>query len=381
MNDDVDEVVVEKPKVRRRAGLLIGLAVTLTLLCCAGGTASVLMIGGLGGDADPYGLGCGQGALVDPNGDVPRTGNMTDEQMHNAAIIISVGQRLKVPPRGWVIAIATALQESNLKNLDHLGENNDHDSLGLFQQRPSQGWGSREEILDPVHAATKFYEKLLTIDGWQKMALTDAAQAVQISAYPDAYAKHEPLATRIVNLLADGAARAVGDLADVRCVAIGEIAASGWTAPVKGSVVSGFRTSERPSHHGVDIAVNKGTAIRAAASGVVIRMRCDATRDGRFYGCDHDGSPSVRGCGWYVDILHANQVITRYCHMVERPRVNQGGRVNAGDVIGRSGSSGNSSGPHLHFEVHLDGDRTSDGAINPVMFMRDQGAPLGEDNR
>src|SRR4029453_12564171 len=95
-----------------------------------------------------------------------------DEQMHNAAIIIAVGQRMKVPPRGWVIAIATAIQESSLRNLGDLGARNDHDSLGLFQQRPSTGWGTPAQIMDPQYSSTKFYEKLLQVPDWQTLPLT-----------------------------------------------------------------------------------------------------------------------------------------------------------------------------------------------------------------
>jgi len=274
--------------------------------------------------------------------------------------------------------VATALQESYLRNLGDLGPRNDHDSLGLFQQRPSQGWGTPEQIMNPEYAAGRFYEKLLGVDGWQAMALTTAAQRVQRSAYPDAYAKHEPLAAQIVNLLADGAARAVGSLANLQCVAPGEIAASGWTVPVKGPIVSGFRTASRPGHNGVDIAATRGTLIRVAAAGIVVVARCNVSApDGGPWSCDRDGSPFHNGCGWYVDVLHAGNMITRYCHMVSQPRVRAGDRVTAGQVIGQVGSSGNSSGPHLHFETHVDGDRSSAGAIDPQDFMRERGAPLG----
>ena len=78
-----------------------------------------------------------------------------------------------------------------------------------------------------------------------------------------------------------------------------------------------------------------------------------------------------------VEIQHAGDVMTRYCHMVQRPFVQMGDMVKAGDVIGRVGTSGNSSGPHLHFEVHLNNDRSSQGAIDPVPFMEKIGAPLG----
>jgi murein DD-endopeptidase MepM/ murein hydrolase activator NlpD len=227
-----------------------------------------------------------------------------------------------------------------------------------------------------VYASTKFYEKLKTIDGWESMSLTRAAQRVQISAYPDAYAKHEPLATQIVNLLADGAADAVGNSLTMVCAAAGQIAASGWTAPVKAIVGSGFRTPERPTHQGVDLIAARYTPIHAAASGIVSVVKCDEDHRGRRT-CDVDGYPGKGGCGWMVEIQHAGNVMTRYCHMVQRPFVKVGQQVTAGEVIGRVGTSGNSSGPHLHFEVHLNDDRSSAGAIDPVPFMKGQGAPLG----
>jgi murein DD-endopeptidase MepM/ murein hydrolase activator NlpD len=208
------------------------------------------------------------------------------------------------------------------------------------------------------------------------MSLTEAAQRVQISAYPDAYAKHEPLATQIVNLLADGAANAVGSSISMVCASAGQIAASGWTIPLKAVVGSGFRTPERPTHQGVDLIVGRYTPIGAVASGFVSKVKCDEDHSGR-QTCNVDGYPGKGGCGWMVEIQHAENVMTRYCHMVQRPFVREGQKVTAGEIIGRVGTSGNSSGPHLHFEVHLNNDRSSAGAINPVPFMREQGAPLG----
>jgi len=365
---------------RARVALAIALTATFALLCCGGGV-SVFFLGGLfDEDTDVYGYGCGSDAVVvDPRAaKLPRAGQLGDEQMRNAAIIIQVGQQMQVPPRGWVIAVATAMQESRLINVGDLGSRNDHDSLGLFQQRPSQGWGTPEQIMDPQYSSRKFYEKLLTVPNWDKLSLTEAAQRVQRSAYPDAYAQHEPTAALAVNVLTNGGARAAGGAVDLRCISGGEISASGWTVPVRGKIVSGFRTADRPTHHGVDIAANKRTPIHAAAAGTVVRMRCDARLGGKSISCDQDGSPEVKGCGWFVDILHAGAVVTRYCHMIQQPDVRLGQSVAAGQQIGLSGSSGNSSGPHVHFEVHLDGDRSSNGAVNPENFMRDVGAPLGD---
>ncbi|MEV6726358.1 NlpC/P60 family protein [Streptomyces xanthochromogenes] len=115
------------------------------------------------------------------------------EQIANAKVIVATGSQLGVSARGQVVALATALAESDLHNLDH----GDRDSLGLFQQRPSQGWGSRQQILDPVYASTKFYNALKSVQGWEQMPVTVAAQTVQKSAYPDAYAPFENLATAL----------------------------------------------------------------------------------------------------------------------------------------------------------------------------------------
>lgn len=121
-----------------------------------------------------------------------------NEQIPNAKAIVATGIQKRVPARGHVIALATALQESTLINLDH----GDRDSLGLFQQRPSQGWGTREQIMDPVYSSTRFYEGLMKTDDWEQMPLTVAAQKVQRSGFPDAYAKHEPLATALQHAIA-----------------------------------------------------------------------------------------------------------------------------------------------------------------------------------
>jgi murein DD-endopeptidase MepM/ murein hydrolase activator NlpD len=350
---------------------------TLVLLCC-GGTVSAILLGGLGSEDNTNAfsaLGCGQGGPIDPDSELPSIRPYGSEQTRNAAIIINTGAELKLPPRAWVIAVATAMQESRLTNLGHLGAANDHDSLGLFQQRPSSGWGTPAQVRDPVYASRKFYEKLQTVKGWEKTSLTRAAQAVQRSAYPSAYAKHEALATQIVNLLANGAANAVGNSVSMVCAAGGQIAASGWTIPLKAMVGSGFRTPSRPTHQGVDLIVGRYAPIASVASGVVSVVECDEDHRGR-QTCNVDGFPGKGGCGWMVEIVHASNVMTRYCHMVQRPFVTVGQQVTAGEIIGRVGTSGNSSGPHLHFEVHLNNDRTSRGAVDPVGYMRQAGAPF-----
>jgi len=133
------------------------------------------------------------------------TPSWDNEQVGNAVTIVTVGAGLSVPPRGQIIALATAIQESGLRNLTH----GDQDSLGLFQQRPSQGWGTPAQILDPVHAATRFYQALLAEPGWQTLPLTVAAQDVQHSGHPDAYAVHEGAATHLYAAITGTGTRAI----------------------------------------------------------------------------------------------------------------------------------------------------------------------------
>ena len=354
-----------------RAPTAVAAALIAIVLLCSG-LATTLTFGGGG----PANAGCLTTTNLTPTGASPAgttahggvrpIGRWNRVQVANAATIIAIGQALQMPGRGWVIAVATAMQESHLVNLPAGPD----DSIGLFQQRPSQGWGTSAQLHDPPYAATKFYRKLQTVDGWQAMPLTRAAQTVQVSAYPDAYAKWEPDAIQLVGALS-GITTGLG----ICQVAIG---GQGWTQPVHATVGSGFRTAERPGHDGVDLIAGKGTPIHAASAGTVSRVRCNAvdTRTGKPWGCDRDGDPNLtKGCGWYVDIDHPGGIVTRYCHQLVQPAVRLGQHVNAGDVIGITGSSGRSSGPHLHFEVHR-GDHSPTTAIDPVPFMASVGAPL-----
>jgi LysM repeat protein len=133
---------------------------------------------------------------------LPASGpSLSAEQRGNAATIVAVGRSLGVPDHGIVIALAAALQESSLRNLSH----GDRDSVGLFQQRPSQGWGSAAALQDPATATKRFFtgnpgrtRGLLDVPGWPSMSVAGAAQAVQVSAYPKAYAQWETTAKRLL---------------------------------------------------------------------------------------------------------------------------------------------------------------------------------------
>ena len=114
--------------------------------------------------------------------------SLATDQSATAATIAAISVQRGLPARAATIGIATAIQESKLRNIDY----GDRDSLGLFQQRPSQGWGTEEQIMDPVYATNAFYDVLVEVEGYQALEVTDAAQRVQRSGFPDAYGDHEP---------------------------------------------------------------------------------------------------------------------------------------------------------------------------------------------
>ncbi|MFE6624305.1 heavy metal transporter [Streptomyces sp. NPDC057740] len=175
------------PKRRRRGRLLRRGAAFVVLLAVAGYLAVQYVTGGTGTP------GC---EVVSGKGDRARY-DFTPEQAVNAATIAAVGTGRGLPERAVTIALATALQESGLRNISH----GDRDSLGLFQQRPSQGWGTEKQIQDPIYSAGIFYEHLVKVRGYTELPLTVAAQRVQRSGFPEAYAKHEPDATLLAAAL------------------------------------------------------------------------------------------------------------------------------------------------------------------------------------
>jgi peptidoglycan DL-endopeptidase CwlO len=180
------------------AKLVIGVVCVLGLGLAGLITVPILMIMGTtavsGEDTNSVDAACGPVATV-----AGRTIRLDEEQLTNARTIVETGRRLDVPDRGLVVAVATALQESTLKNLGW----GDRDSVGLFQQRDA--WAPRADRMDPATAASMFYTGgrrgqpgLLDIAGWSRMSITRAAQAVQVSAFPSAYARWESLAAGLV---------------------------------------------------------------------------------------------------------------------------------------------------------------------------------------
>jgi hypothetical protein len=123
--------------------------------------------------------------------------SVTTEQEDLARTADQVATDMAMPGRALLIILMTGYQESGMKNLDH----GDRDSVGWLQQRPSQGWGTIEQIMDPAFAAESFYQALRSVAGWDTMSLNDAAQAVQRSGFPDAYAKHEDAARALASAI------------------------------------------------------------------------------------------------------------------------------------------------------------------------------------
>ncbi|PSL01843.1 hypothetical protein CLV30_11282 [Haloactinopolyspora alba] len=158
------------------------LLATLGAVAALGGGVAALLIFWAGGPSGPWQPANECRATADGH-----TAVLGPEQARHATTIATVGMNRGLPARAVTIALATAYQESDIYNLDY----GDRDSLGLFQQRPSQGWGSPAQVQDPVYAARAFYEALEQVPGYRNMEITEAAQEVQRSAYPDAYADHE----------------------------------------------------------------------------------------------------------------------------------------------------------------------------------------------
>ena len=246
--------------------------------------------------------------------------NLSNEQLKNAATIIGVGKSMGATQRDLIISIMTAMQESTLRNLKY----GDRDSLGLFQQRPSQGWGTPEEIMRPSYASRKFFEHLLALGGRNKLSLAGAAQAVQRSAFPDAYAKWEAMARAVVSGTA--------------FQPFGGVGGGGKMRPVNGPVSRPYALhSNLP--RATDFGVGVGTPVRSAMNGYV-------TTSADLHG---SGNGGYRSYGRYVVVQNGNEK-TLYAHLSKR-NVAVGSQVRSGQVLGYSGNTGNSSGPHLHFET------------------------------
>lgn len=361
-----------------------GLTILAVGLLCAGlAVPPVLMLMVVvGGEVD-------QAASCGSTSSVVLAGATTDaalshEQEVNAATLVSVGSDLGMPQRAVVIALAVAHQESGFLNyandglggdlrfsqqgieaslsLPHDAVGSDHGSLGIFQQQ-WPWWGSMAELMDPATAARKFYAALVRVPGWAQMSVTQAGQAVQHSAHPDAYADDVPLALSLLGLteLGDGEGMADSSVA-------WSPSSCGMSAVFAGSVVfplplgSGYVDLENwgstgvhwgSRHTGTDLSVACGTPVLAATAGTVI-VRTDQSWAGR----------------WLVQVsTGSGRLATWYAHM-RSLNVANGQQIQAGQQIGEVGSLGNATGCHLHFEVHPHGGGMYEDDINPTDWLR-----------
>ncbi|MBU8577605.1 M23 family metallopeptidase [Brevibacterium luteolum] len=313
-------------------------------------------------------------------------------QLTHAATIIETGSSIDGVGRdGVVIALMAALTESTLRMLANTGaypesgdypndgNGSDNDSLGLFQMRPASGWGTVAELMDPDYQAEAFFggpdgpnqgspRGLLDIPGWEDMGKGEAAQAVEVSAYPDRYDNYEPVAETILTALtggSDGSADAGGQPPVVPAAQVAEssrvvfpLPEGTWTATSPFGPRTHPITGEQSFHTGSDFAAPDGTPILAAADGAVTVAEYSDQWGGQVV-IEHQ--------------IGGETVATAYIHSwADGIHVTTGDRVTAGQHIADVGSSGMSTGPHLHFEVRQGG--TDGEYIDPAKWLNDHDA-------
>ena len=251
-----------------------GITITTVLVVVVAVVIAVVFITNLKGPQQPY---CsvnasGNDANATTSSSGPPHYTFSSEQAANAATIAAVGMKLGLPAHAVTIALATAWQESKLINLT----GGDRDSAGLFQQRPSQGWGTYDQVTDPVHAATAFYQHLTTKAGWQDMPVTQAAQEVQHSAAPDAYAQWEDESRAMASALTGetqgqlschnlSVAPSTQDIGTVAQDERGSSAVSGAHDPAQGWAIGSWLVA-KATQLGID-SVTVGNRTWTAASG------------------------------------------------------------------------------------------------------------------
>ncbi|WP_454778729.1 M23 family metallopeptidase [Georgenia muralis] len=301
------------------------------------------------------------------------------EQLGNAAAIVNAGAALGLSVRDQTIGVMTAMGESGLRVLD-FGDAVGPDSRGLFQQRDNGAWGTYEQRMNPAASATMFFQSLARLEGRDALPPTLVAHRVQRNADPYHYERYWAGAVAVVETLAGAggptpATAAIADPAavmpaatDTSCldaaVSTASVTVDGWTVPIVDAArytsAFGMRvhpiTGVRTLHAGMDLAAPDGHPIYAVADGVVTIA----------------GRSSGGNTGYMVAIDHGGGVQSRYVHSwASGIRVRVGDRVGAGDHIADVGSSGNSTGPHLHFEIRVNGE-----PVDPVAFMATRGVDI-----
>ncbi|ROR91819.1 endonuclease/exonuclease/phosphatase family protein [Nocardioides aurantiacus] len=340
----------------------------------------LLMVAAMtGGRSEVAQGGCGDLTQVSAEvGSSAPAAGLSPEQTRNAATIVAVGRRMGISQRGQVVALATASQESRFLNyandglggdlsadqrgvgrsleLPHQAVGSDHGSIGLFQQQ-WPWWGSMSELMDPATSAVKFYEKLRQVPGWQAMPVTRAAQAVQRSAYPDAYADDEALAVRLIGQLGGAdVSNAATTSADCSTT---DVVDGRVTTPVSTRTAGSDRRNFGSSggrwargHTGTDFSLSCGTPVLAATSGRVV-IETDQGWAGR----------------WLVKVSTGEGALTTWYAHMQRVLVSDGAVVRAGQQIGEVGTLGNSTGCHLHFEVHPRGGSIYEDPVDPSEWL------------
>ena len=305
------------------------------------------------------------GDITINGGDITIDGVKLDKiQQGHATLIAKIGKMRGFSLNSIAIAIATAYQESNLYNLDH----GDRDSLGLYQQRPSQGWGTPSQILTPVYAINKFYDALGKVKDRDAPSRTMISVAIEVQRPdPDAYFSRwrwDTLGRTLAAMYAAGATtQPVGFTAGCDLTGDGTISATGWTSPVRGNFVITSPFNPRRlhpikkiilPHTGTDLGTPCKTPVYAAQKGTV-------------EWADWQG-----GYGNYVKIGHAGNVKTAYAHLSGyAPGIQKGVNVPSGQLIGYVGSTGSSTACHLHVETLVNGV-----FVDPVGFFKKVGINL-----
>lgn len=366
---------------------LIGL---LLLLMIVAPPASLVSVAAL---VNPAAISCGSGSLL--LGSIPdsltaktrdgQTITLNHRQLERAATIIAIGG--KIPGVGRpsvIIALMAALAESSLRmlanpsaypeSLDYPndGVGSDHDSLGLFQMRPASGWGTVAELMDPDYQARAFFggptgpnsgspRGLLDISGWQLLEPGEAAQAVEVSAYPDRYQNYEPVAEEILAALTrpqPTSTGATGPVVPETSRVVFPLPAGTYTTSDSFGPRIDPYTGEDRFHAGSDLPAPAGTPILAIGDGVVTFAGERGTYGGLII-LEH----TVGG----------ERVASYYAHMYDHGiHVAVGDSVAAGQHIGDVGSAGKSTGPHLHLETHPGG--ANEPAVDALAWLADHGA-------
>ena len=319
--------------------------------------------------------------------------DLSATQWAHASTVVAVGQAMRVPSRGIVIALAVALQESGLRNYANDGRGSDlapdqrgvasslswpndavgtdHGSVGVFQQQ-WPWWGSLRQLMTPATSAGLFFAALTRVPGWAQLPLTVAAQRVQRSATPTAYSDDGPRAAALYGAISGRAAtdstgvpvgRALTVTACDPRPASGQLvhpSKTGWPLPARWAGTDRHNWGGRGAHWsswhtGTDFSVPCGTPVLAASSGTA-RI---------------DSSQAWAGPHLLMISAGPGQLTTWYAHM-RRVLVRPGQHVETGQQVGEVGAEGNATGCHLHFEVHTRGGSIY-GAdnVNPSTWLGD----------